>query len=58
MRKTESIIRDIINQINKKYPKSINKNIELELLKAYISNSRLFNGEKKKLYRIINKNKK
>ena len=54
----QSIINDILIRIKTRH--SFNKivnNREIQLLKDYISKSDLFNGEKKKLYKLINKYK-
>jgi len=56
MKKTEKITRDILGYINFKFKeKKCNK--EIKLLKDYISKSDLFNGDKKKLYKLINSQK-
>ena len=52
------IIKEILVNLKYKYsgnPKLTNQ--ELKLIKAYVSKSVLFKGEKKKIYTLINKYK-
>jgi hypothetical protein len=54
----QTTINDVLIRIKTKYNSNkLTTNKEIQLLKDYISKSDLFNGEKKKLYKLINKYK-
>lgn len=54
----KELIKELVLNLKLKFGKSKSKNNkEIELLKSYISKSNLFNGEKKKIYSLINKYK-
>lgn len=54
----KEIIKELLLNLKYKFSNSKTKNNrEIQLLKGYISKSDLFNGEKKKLYTMINKYK-
>jgi len=54
----ERIIKDILKEINLKFKTKEKYDNEIKYLKQYLKKTDVFKGKKKKIYKIINKDKK